>query len=274
MYHRVLSAIDGSLNAFAAGRYAVAVAQACGATLYVAGVITRKMTGREEGALAESAARLVAEGEKRGVRSHILIERGEAARTLHVLAKENKADVVLAASRHEDAEHRYFVRTVPQRLTGLLPMSLIVVRVANLGVLAHPREILVPVTRNLPDGSAERAYLVSRLAKHYGARLVVLHALEGSRQEGRAALHEAGARRVQAFVERLDRESAQPQLRIVADPLVGRAIMREAARHRHDLIIMGASRRTLFARWRRGNPVEEVMRQAPCDLFVCRLRGA
>ena len=57
-----------------------------------------------------------------------------------------------------------------------------------------------------------------------------------------------------------------------AGPLVGEAIMQEAARHRHDLIIMGASQRSLFSTWRRGNPVEDVMRRTPCDLFVCRAR--
>jgi nucleotide-binding universal stress UspA family protein len=73
-------------------------------------------------------------------------------------------------------------------------------------------------------------------------------------------------------VERLRETGTEPQVRIVTGPLVGEAIMQEAARHRHDLIIMGASQRSLFTKWRRGDPVEEVMRRTPCDLFVCRSR--
>jgi nucleotide-binding universal stress UspA family protein len=74
------------------------------------------------------------------------------------------------------------------------------------------------------------------------------------------------------FLERLRAAGSEPQVRIVTGPLIGEAIMQEAARHRHDLIIMGASQRGLFSTWRHGNPVEDVMRRTPCDLFVCRAR--
>jgi len=48
MYRRILTAVDGWLNAHAAARYAIALARACGATLLVAGVITPEMTGKEQ----------------------------------------------------------------------------------------------------------------------------------------------------------------------------------------------------------------------------------
>jgi nucleotide-binding universal stress UspA family protein len=67
MYRRILTAVDESLNAHAAARYALALAQACGATLFVAGILTPTMTGPEEGVMAQSAGSLVSEAGGRGV---------------------------------------------------------------------------------------------------------------------------------------------------------------------------------------------------------------
>jgi nucleotide-binding universal stress UspA family protein len=271
MYRRILTAVDESLNAHAAARYALALAQACEATLFVAGVLTPTMTGPEEGAMTQSAGSLVSEAEARGVPAHLLMERGEVVNILDDLARTHHIDVVMTASRRHDVEQRYFLRTVPQRLMAVLHCSLIIVRVVHLGLLAHPRQILVPVLGGAFD-HAERAYVVSRLAAHFHARLIVFHALEQARRRGQAVPYEAGARQVRTFVDRLRETGSEPQVRIVSGPLVGEAIMHEAARHRHDLIIMGASQRSLFSTWRRGNPVEDVMRRTPCDLFVCRAR--
>jgi nucleotide-binding universal stress UspA family protein len=271
MYHHILAAVDGSLNAHAAARYAIALAQACAADLSVAGVITPPMTGKDEGAMAQSAGGLVSEAEAGGVSAHLLIERGEVVKTLDLLVRTHRIDLVMTASRREDVERRYFLRSIPQRLMAVLTSSLIIVRVRHLGVLAHPRDMLVPIIGGSWN-DAERSALVSRLAAHFHAQVIVFHSLEQSRRRGRAVPHEVGARRVRAFVEHLRDAGVAPHVRIVTGPLVGEAIMQEAARHRHDLIVMGASRRSLFTQWRRGNPVEEVMRRIPCDLFVCRSR--
>jgi nucleotide-binding universal stress UspA family protein len=271
MYHRILTAVDESLNAHAAARYAIEVAQASGATLFVAGILTPTMTGPEEEAMAQSAGSLVSEAAERGVPAHLLMERGDVVNILDDLARTHQIDVVMTASRRHDVEQRYFLRTVPQRLMAVLHCSLIIVRVVHLGLLAHPRQILVPVLGGAFD-HAERAYLVSQLAAHFHAKLIVFHALEEARRRGQAMPHETGARQVRTFVDRLREAGSEPQVRIVSGPLVGEAIMQEAARHRHDLIIMGASQRSLFSTWRRGNPVEDVMRRTPCDLFVCRAR--
>lgn len=160
MYHRILTAVDGSLNAHAAARYAIALARACDATLFVAGVITPQMSGKDEGALAQLVGMLVSEAATAEVLAHLLIERGDVIKTLAHPVKAHDIDLVMTASRREDVEHRYFLRSVPQRLMTALSTSLIVVRAVQLGVLAHPRQILVPV---LGGGfnNAERTYLVS-----------------------------------------------------------------------------------------------------------------
>src|SRR6266511_890959 len=225
MYRRILTAVDESLNAHAAARYAMALAQACGATLFVAGVLTPTMTGTEEGAMAQSAGALVSEAEERAVPAHLLMERGDVVKTLDILARTHHIDVVMTASRRHDVERRYFLRTVPQRLMAVLYCSLIIVRVVHLGLLAHPRQILVPVLGGAFD-HAERAYVVSQLAAHFHAKPIVFHALEQVRRRGQAVPHEAGTKQVGPFLERLREAGTEPEIRIVPGPPLGEAVMR------------------------------------------------
>ena len=51
---------------------------------------------------------------------------------------------------------------------------------------------------------------------------------------------------------------------------VSRSITIEAARRRNDLIVMGASERSLLRSITGGNPVEEVLRETPCNLIIFR----
>jgi nucleotide-binding universal stress UspA family protein len=46
----------------------------------------------------------------------------------------------------------------------------------------------------------------------------------------------------------------------------------EAFVKRHDLIIMGASERSFWASLLQGNPVVEVLREAPCNLIILKPR--
>jgi nucleotide-binding universal stress UspA family protein len=56
----------------------------------------------------------------------------------------------------------------------------------------------------------------------------------------------------------------------MAPGAVGRGITMEAASRRHDLIIMGASRRSLWSSLWRGNPLEDVLRETPCNLIILK----
>jgi nucleotide-binding universal stress UspA family protein len=56
----------------------------------------------------------------------------------------------------------------------------------------------------------------------------------------------------------------------MAPGAVGRGIAMEAASRRHDLIIMGASQRSLLSSLLRGNPVEDLLRETPCNLIILK----
>jgi nucleotide-binding universal stress UspA family protein len=53
---------------------------------------------------------------------------------------------------------------------------------------------------------------------------------------------------------------------------IAKSITVEAASKRHDLIIMGASERSLLSSFLKGNPVEDVLRETPCDLIILKPR--
>ena len=54
--------------------------------------------------------------------------------------------------------------------------------------------------------------------------------------------------------------------------VVSRAITIEAAHKRNDLIVMGASERSILKSIVRGNPVEEVLSETPCNLIILKPR--
>ena len=71
------------------------------------------------------------------------------------------------------------------------------------------------------------------------------------------------------FIEQVNRYDIGHEKRLIPG-IVGRNITIEAAAKRHDLIIMGASGRSLLQSFVRGNPVEHVLRETPCDLIILR----
>jgi nucleotide-binding universal stress UspA family protein len=58
----------------------------------------------------------------------------------------------------------------------------------------------------------------------------------------------------------------------LASGKTGKAITIEAFTKRHDLIIMGASLRSLLEKAVKSSPVEEVLRETPCDLIIFKPR--
>jgi nucleotide-binding universal stress UspA family protein len=68
-------------------------------------------------------------------------------------------------------------------------------------------------------------------------------------------------------MEQLERQEIEHESKLLPGR-TGKSITIEAFAKRHDLIIMGASERNLFASLLRGNPVEDVLRETPCDLVI------
>jgi hypothetical protein len=120
------------------------------------------MTGTDEGRW-HNRRWPVSEAETSGVPAHLIIERGEVGKTLDRLVRAHHIDVLMTASRREDVEQRYFLRSVPQRLMATEPHRR---SLCGCGISASAsRDILVLIIGGLHN--AERCTLVSRLATHF-----------------------------------------------------------------------------------------------------------
>ena len=72
---------------------------------------------------------------------------------------------------------------------------------------------------------------------------------------------------MEEFMARLRHYQISPERRL-GQGRAARAITIEAALGRNDLVIMGASGRGLLESLIYGDPVEEVLRETPCNLII------
>lgn len=275
MYRHILAAVNEYSNSEVAARYAVRLAEVCEARLSLIFVappgVRREVLKPAEAALE----RLFLEAEARGVAVESSLKAGDPFLRLAALVEEREVDLVFAATRHEDVSRRYLVRTLSRKLLRHLPCAVALVRVVHPGRIS-PRNILVPF-RGRPSHPREKAFFVARLAQAFGARVtlfLVSEPLPGflAAPSPRGSLPpEKTLQELERFAACLEQEGVVPERRLGQGP-VGRAITVEAALKRNDLIIMGAAERGLWESLTGGNPVEEVLRDTPCNLIIFRPR--
>ena len=274
MYRNVLAAVNQHTNSEVAARYAVSFAKSCGArlTLMFAAPegVERDVLRRAEAALD----RLFVEAESAGVEVESVVAKGDPVERIRAHVKEGGIDIVFAATRHEDVGRRFFVRTVARELMLRLPCAVVMTRVVRME-RARPRNILVPL-RGREPGLPERARFVARLAEAFGAKVTLFHAprplagfFKGEAHLKHAQMVERIPADVEEFTKQLEK-SGVPHEKRAAHGAVARSITTEAAARRSDLIVMGASQRSLLATLIAGNPVEEVLRETPCSLMIFR----
>jgi nucleotide-binding universal stress UspA family protein len=183
------------------------------------------------------------------------------------------ADLVFAATRRQDVKRRFYAgRTAARRLLHRLPCAVAVVRVVHLG-RTHPSDILVPLKARI-DHIPERAEFTALLARAFEARTHLFHVTRpiGKFFHGEQHLtpldwEERLPPDIARFVDHLDGYGIAHEKHL-APGRAGRSITIEAASRRRDLIVMGASERGLFENLLRGAPVEEVLRETPCNLII------
>jgi nucleotide-binding universal stress UspA family protein len=76
---------------------------------------------------------------------------------------------------------------------------------------------------------------------------------------------------VSDFIEHVKKYKVEFEGRL-APGITARSITIEAAAKRHDLIIMGASERSMLSSVLKGNHVEDVLRETPCNLIILKPR--
>jgi nucleotide-binding universal stress UspA family protein len=274
MYKRILSAVNEFTNSEIAARYAITLAKSCQAKLFIVFVAEDKIE-RDAFRHAEAALkRLFIEAEEKGVDVESITEKGEPLKKVMEIVRQNNIEIVFTATRREDIEKRFFVKTLARDFMIKLPCSVAMVRVVRMG-RAHPRNILVPL-RGYITHIEERSCFVAKLAQGFESKVTIFHSPAPLTSFFHGELHLKPSQReryipkdIEQFTECLKRYMIIHEKRTGYGG-IARAITIEAAHKRNDLIIMGASERSLLKSIVSGNPVEEVLRETPCNLIIFR----
>jgi nucleotide-binding universal stress UspA family protein len=276
MYRKILAAVNEYSNSELAARYAISLAQACQAKLTLIFVAAQGMDLAVIRQAEAALERLFLEAAAKNLEVESIIKRGEACQQISAVVREKEIHLAFSATRHEDVSRRYFTRTVARKLMLHLPCSVALVRVVHPGQI-FSQNILVPY-RGRPAHPEEKAFFVGKLAEAFGAAVTLFHAPEplsrffADLRRGKPPKPEKPIfHEIDRFLGFLEQYRISPQQRLGHGP-AGRAITLEAALQRHDLIIMGASERGLWESLISGNPVEEVLRETPCNLIILLAR--
>jgi len=276
MYTRVLAAVNEHLNSEISARYALNLARVCGAKLYIY-FIAEKGASRSSFDRAEEAMkRLFIEAERGDIQAEIITKTGDPVREIEKIVRHEKIDVVFASTRREDVERRFYAGTVARSLSLHLPCSVAMVRVVHMGRI-QPKKIFLPLKARI-NYLKERAYFTAKMAESFGSKVFVFHAAKPLTKFFHGELHLSPVewetrlpKDISDFMEYLRKYKISFEQMLLPGS-IARSITIEAASKRHDLIIMGASERSLLSSFLKGNPVENVLRETPCNLIILKPR--
>jgi nucleotide-binding universal stress UspA family protein len=167
--------------------------------------------------------------------------------------------------------------TVGERLLQERARPVLAVRVVQPGLLGAPHSLLVPVA-GVPGGLGSALPWLALLAPDVRA-LHFLYVEElGRRRFRRLGYDEAQAlrRAGSAYLHRVEGEArralALPEVYVDAHVVVSddvpKEIVIQANRLKSELICLGASARNRSQRFVYGDPIEQVLANAPCDVAV------
>jgi nucleotide-binding universal stress UspA family protein len=276
MYKKVLSAVNEHLNSEIAARYALNLAKVCGAKFYTCFIAGKDMSQSVFEKAEDAMKRLFIEAEKMGIQVESITETGEPVKEIEKIVRHEGIDMVFASTRREDVDRRFYAGTIARSLSLKLPCSVALVRVVHTGRI-HPNKILIPLKARI-DHIKERAYFTARMAECFHSRVFIFHVTKPITKFFHGEMHLTPAQwekrlpeNIKDFTEHLIKYEIAHEGRL-APGITARSITIEAAAKRHDLIIMGASERSMLASILKGNPVEDVLRETPCDLIILKPR--
>ncbi len=273
MYRTILAAVNENVNSEIAARYARQLARQAGARLLVCSVREPGRTERAFEPAREAARRIQHAAREFGVHCECAFESGDTLERIRAVVRDEGADIAFVSTRREDVQHRFYAgRTTARKLLLGLPCSVALVRVVHMGRIA-PREILVPLKARI-DRIPVRAEFTALLARSFEAKVHLFHVARPVTRFFHGEIHltpleweKQAPPDLARFIGHLDGYGVAHEKRL-APGSTGRIITIEAASRRRDLIIMGASERGALDFLLRGNPMEYVLRETPCNLII------
>ena len=204
-------------------------------------------------------------------RGHSVLE------TLQRVVPPGPSNYLVCGTRVSPRRRGFISGTVAERLLQARRQPVLAVRVVQPGLLGAPHDLLVPVA-GVPGGLDSALPWLALFAPDVQA-LQFLYVEEVGRRRFRhlsfdqaQALRRAGTaylHRVEAQARRaLELPEAHVDTHVVVSDDVPKEIVIQANRFKSHLICLGASARNRGQRFMYGDPIEQVLANAPCDVAV------
>ncbi len=275
----IILAHDGSLYGDWVARYAIR---------FAAGEADRKLLllhvrdGRVEESLAEARfARLAEACAATGVACHqeLLPLEQSVHRALRQATPHDPGALLVCGTRVKPSRQALLTGSVAELLLRSHQCPVLALRVVQPGLLGLPHDLLVPLAGHA-DGCARLAPILRRLAPQL-RKLTILHALpvnplahphlSPARQE---QLLQSGHRYLDRVCAELAEGSGPPAFavdrRVLVTPDPAHQILVEASRLKVQMLLLGASERSLAHRVFHGQALERLLRETPCDVGIYR----
>ncbi len=203
--------------------------------------------------------------------------RSSVAATLLALVPEDPTHFLVCGTRVRQKGRGFLADTVSEQLLRVGRCQVLSVRVVQPGLLGVPRRFLVPVSGR-PEGIRVGLPFL-RLLVPEASEVEVLLVHRVSHRRFRQISHAEASRLVehgQGYVSQVE-HSLSAELGLPLGRVDGAAVLSDdipkeiaihAGKHKSQLIYMGASVSWLRKRSVYGNPIEQVLRNAPCDVAI------
>jgi len=270
-------AYDGSIDGDWVSRYAIQMA-ACStpAALHLVHVRERP----NENVLGDKIGRIEHECRLRGVAltvSEKPLENDLLATLVSMLDPEALVICGMRTKSHKASRRGYLRQSVARRLLEHAAFDVLAVKVLHPGLLGVPHRLLLPLHPVLPLPQGGLPFLQLMAANLH--RIHLLELIPAGRIPFRPGFRQWLAMQRQMAASRLDdrernlaatlevgRERFDCSVRLTES--WPREVVVRAGRHKSQLVFMGLPRRSLAQRWRGIYPLEEVLRDAPCDVAI------
>ena len=276
MYTKILAAVNEHLNSEISARYALNLAIASDAKFYTCFIAEKGMPKSSFDKAEDAMKRLFIRAKEMDIQVESITGSGDPVREIEKIVRHERVNIVFASTRREDVERRFYAGTIARSLSLSLPCSVALVRVVHAGRV-HPKKILVPLKARI-NHIKERAFFTAKMAEGFDSKVFIFHATKPITKFFHGEIHLTPVEwekrlpeDISDFMEHLRKYGIAYEGRL-APGATAKSITIEAATKRHDLIIMGASERSLLSSLLKGNPVEDVLRETPCDLIILKPR--
>lgn len=274
----IILAHDGSLYGDWVARYALR---------FAAGEADRRLLllhvrdGRIEAPVAEARfARLVKECAEQAVtcRVELLAEGKTVHRTLRQAIPHDPDALLVCGTRVKPRRQALLSGSVAEQLLRMHECPVLALRVVQPGLLGVPHQLLLPLAGH-QAGFARLWPIFRRLAPQL-RRVNFLYTVPVSSLTAahQSAARQSGLRQIgERYLDRISRELAEqivePAFAIDRRVVVGdwaHQVLIEASRLKAQMLLLGASERSLAHRVFHGQALERILRETPCDVGLYR----